>query len=145
MNGSLLLVMLDLGTVLVPDYQVVGCQRDATFEEASDTIDNSCKSSRSMRVEPGRYSSTVTLDFLYVANRSDFLKLKNANRDGEMVILARQEDGVIVQRANAKIDSMSASFPDQAESVISSSFTVDGEILNLWVIGVGVIGSVFIG
>lgn len=145
MNGSEILVMVDLGTAETPDYQVVGCQRDTTWEEASDTIDNSCKDSRAQRVGPGRFSGSISLDFLFVQGRADWVHLRDANRQGEKVVLARSESGAILQRALAKVDSISGAFPDQAESIVSAAFTIDGFVLDSWVIGEGVIGDVFIG
>jgi len=144
MNGSDILVMLDFGTEGAADYRVVGCQRDATFEEVSDTIDESCKAQRSQQVDAGRYSSTLSLDMLYVTDRDDLVRLRNANRNGDKIILARRKNGAIVQRASAKIDSFAVNFPDQAESVASLACTIDGFITEAWVIGEGIIGSVFI-
>jgi len=145
MNGSNILVLLDLGTAETPDYQIIGCQRDSTFEEASDSIDESCKASRSMRVDPGRFSASISLDYLFVRGRADQVALKNANRNGQKIILARSESGVITQRAIAKIDSISEVFTDQGESVVSLACTLDGFIRDVWIIGEGVIGEAFIG
>lgn len=144
MNGSDLLVLVNMGTDADPDFQVIGCQRDSTFEEVSDTIDNSCKSSRAQRVDFGRYSGTISLDFLFVSNRADFILLRDANRNGEKVLIAAQSEDVIIRRALCKIDTMSSTFPDQAESVVSISLSIDEFVLDAWVIGVGILGSVFI-
>lgn len=144
MNGADVLVLLDMGTEVSPDYQVIGCQRDSTLEETSDSVDYSCKDSRAQAVDYGRYSSTLSLDALYVASRADFQKLKQANRDGTFLTLLTMVDGEITQKARAKIDSMSQSFPDQAEAVISAAFTLDGVIVSSWVIGSGVLGEAFI-
>jgi hypothetical protein len=143
-NGSDVLLMINLGTPGSPSLTVIGCQRDSSFEEISDTIDVSCKSARSMRVLSGRYSQNVSLDALFVSSFQSYMRLKNANRDGEFVTLARIEDGLITQRILAKIDAMSESFPDQAESTIAVSLTADGEIENVWIIGIGVLSEVFI-
>lgn len=144
MNGSDILVLLDFGTAETPDYQVIGCQRDSTFEETSDSIDESCKDSRAQRVDPGRFSASISLDYLFVRGRADQVALKNANRNGEKITLARSESGVITQRAIAKIDSVSEVFADQGESVVSLACTLDGFITESWIIGEGVIGEVFI-
>lgn len=130
MNGSEIIVMLDLGTAETPDYQIIACQRDATFEEVSDTIDESCKSSRAGRSDYGRYSASVSLDYLYILTDAAAAQLKAANRNGEKIILAQRESGVITQRAVAKIDSISENFPDQAEAVVSLACTLDGWILS---------------
>lgn len=126
MNGSDFLVLVNTGTAESPSYEAVGCQRDATIEEASDTIDNSCKDSRAQRVDPGRYSSTVSLDALYVQTDVAYAALKTANRDGTKVMLAKEIEDVVTEVALAKIDSISETFPDQAEATVSISFTIDG-------------------
>jgi TP901-1 family phage major tail protein len=126
MNGTDLLLLANTGTAGAPTYEVVGCQRDATIEESSDTIDVSCKDSRAMRVLPGRFSGSISLDALYVPTDAAYLALRAANRNGELILVAREVDGVVEETVNAKIDSMSESFPDQAEATISISLTIDG-------------------
>jgi len=126
MNGSDFLVLVNTGTEVSPSYEAVGCQRDATVEEASDSIDNSCKDSRAQRVDPGRYSSTVSLDALYVQTDAAYAVLKTANRDGTKVMLAKEIEDIVTEIALAKIDSISETFPDQAEATVSISFTIDG-------------------
>jgi TP901-1 family phage major tail protein len=111
---------------MTPVYEAVGSQRDATIEETSDSIDVSSKDSRAQRVLAGRYSSSVSLDALYVPSDAAYQALKTANRDGDLILIARQEVGVVTEIVTAKIDSMSEAFPDQGEATISISMTVDG-------------------
>ena len=126
MNGTDLLILVNTGTPGVPAYSVVGSQRDATLDEATATIDGSSKDSRAQRVLPGRYSGTLSLDALYVPNDAAYQALRNANRDGELILVAREENGVVTETVSAKIDTMSEKFPDQAEATISVSLTIDG-------------------
>lgn len=126
MNGTDLLLLANTGTAEVPAYEVVGCQRDASIDEATATIDVSCKESRATQVLPGRYSSSISLDALYVPTNDAYLAIKAANRDGTMLLVARQEFGVVIETAEVKVDSMSESFPDQAEATISIAMTVNG-------------------
>lgn len=128
-NGSAVMVFVNTGTVAVPVWTKLGCQRDATIDEKSDTIDVSCKDSRAQQVLAGRYSSSVSLDTLYIPDDAAYLALQAANRAGTLVGLQRQEQGVAIANALAKVDSLSESFPDQGEAVVSCSFTVD----NFWV------------
>ena len=127
MNGSDVLLLVNIGTPSVPVYQAVGSQRDVTFEETTEEIDVSSKDSRAKRVLPGRYSATISLDALYVPTREDYDALKNAMRDGELILVARQEEGTTTETANALVTSMSEAFPDQGEATISVSLTIDGE------------------
>jgi TP901-1 family phage major tail protein len=127
MNGSDLLLLVNTGTPETPVYEAVGSQRDATIDEGNATIDVSSKDSRAQQVLAGRYSSSVSLDALYVPNDAAFAALQAAMRAGELILIAREEDGTVVEVALANIDSMSQSFPDQGEATISISLTVSGE------------------
>jgi TP901-1 family phage major tail protein len=125
-NGSDVLLLVNTGTELVPAYEVVGCQRDVTFEETTEEIDVSCKDQREKRVLPGRYSASISLDALYVPSDDAYLALKAAKRNGELILVAREYDGATEETANALITSMSEAFPDQGEATISISLTIDG-------------------
>jgi len=122
MNGTDILLLVYDGAA----YDVVGSQRDVTFEETTDEIDVSSKDSRNKRVLPGRYSSTVSLDALYVPTDDAYEKLKDAMRTGVAVKLMRQEDGVSLESADAIVTSISEAGPDQGEATISVSLTIDG-------------------
>ena len=126
MNGSDVLLLVNTGTPTVPVYEVVGCQRDVTFDETTEEIDASCKDSRAKRVLPGRYGSTISLEQVYLPDCDCYLALQAAMRDGELILVARQEDGVTLETANALITSLSQSFPDQDVATVSISLTVDG-------------------
>lgn len=125
MNGSDVLLLVNTGTPTVPVYEVVGSQRDVTFDEANAEIDVSSKDGRPKRVLYGRYSASLSLDALYVPTNADYLALRDALRDGELILVARQEEGVTIETADALIASMSQSFPDQGEATISIALTID--------------------
>lgn len=125
LNGSDILVLINTGTDETPTYEPAGCQRDGTIEEATASIDVSCKGNRNRRVLPGRYSSTLSLDGLYVPDDDAFQAMRTAMRGGTLVLLAREESEVVVETAYAVITSMSQSFPDQDAAVISASFDID--------------------
>lgn len=126
MNGTDLLILVNIGTDQNPTYMAVGCQRDATIDESSDTIDVSCKDSRAMRVLAGRYSATIDLDALYIPDDQAYMALKAANRAGDLIMIARQEQNVVTESFPAIVTKMSEAFPDQGEATISASFAVDG-------------------
>ena len=125
-NGSDVLVLVNTGTPAVPVYEVMGSQRDVTFDEATEEIDVSSKDGRAKRVLPGRYSCTISFDSLWVPDDACYLALRDAMRDGELILIARQEYEVVVETADALITSMSENFPDQSEATISMSLVVDG-------------------
>lgn len=125
-NGTDLLLLANTGTPSVPTYEVVGCQRDASIDETNAVIDYSCKDQREQRSGAGRYSSTISLDALYVPSDTAYAALKAALRAGDLILVAREEEGVVTETADVVIDSMSQSFPDQGEATISISMTLDG-------------------
>jgi len=127
MNGADVLLLVNTGTAAVPVYEAVGSQRDVTFDEATDEIDVSSKDSRAKRVLPGRYSASLSLDALYVPTNDAYLALRSAMRDGDLILVARQEEEVTTETANALITSLSETFPDAGEGTISIGLTIDGE------------------
>lgn len=127
MNGSDILLLVNTGTEAAPAYEAVGSQRDVTIEEATAEIDISSKEGRAKRVLPGRYSSSLSLDALYVPTGDAYLALRDAMRDGELILVAVQKAGVIEETARALIVSLSKNFPDQGEGAISIDLTIDGE------------------
>ena len=125
MNGTDILLLVNTGTEAVPAYEAVGSQRDVTFDEATAEIDVSSKDSRSTRVLAGRYKATLSLDALYVPTDEAYLALKAAMRDGDLILVARQESDVTTETANALITSLSEKGPDQGEATVSISMTID--------------------
>lgn len=84
-----------------------------------------------MRVLPGRYGSTISLDALYVPDDTAYLALLAAMRNGTTVEVWREEQGVYEESADAIVTSLSHNGPDQGEATVSISLRVDGE----WVSG----------
>lgn len=125
-NGSGLLLMVNTGTEQSPAYEVLPSQRDATIEESDAGIDVSNKDSRNQRILPGRYSSTISVDKLFVPSDDVYAVLKNCIRTGAMVLAAKEESDVVIETATVRVDSLSEAYPDQAESVVSIGLTVDG-------------------
>jgi len=126
MNGTDVLLLVNTGTALVPVYEAVGSQRDVSFDEATEEIDVSSKDSRAKRVLPGRYSASLSLDALYVWTDDGYRALRDAMRDGELILVAREDDSTTIETGDALITSLSESFPDQGEGAISISMTIDG-------------------
>jgi len=109
----------------------VGSQRDVTIDETTEEIDVSSKDSRAMRVLPGRYGSTISLDALYVPDDAAYNSLKDAMRNGTFVEVVVMEEGVVEESGDAIVTSLSRNAPDQGESTVSISLRVDG----FWVAG----------
>ena len=120
MNGADFLLLVDIGTPEAPAYKVVGGQRAAT-------VDVSSKDHRARRVIPGRYQSSVSLDALYIPDDEAYQALVEANRQGKLIKIVKQEFGDPVEMADAVVTSISGSFPDQGECEVSVSLDIDGE------------------
>jgi predicted secreted protein len=126
-NGTTVLLYANTGTPSVPVYEAVGSQRDMTIDENTASIDYSSKDSRARRVGPGRYSSDISCDALYVPSNDAYLALKAAMRDGDKILVMREESGASIETADCVITTLSETFPDQGDSTISISLEVDGE------------------
>lgn len=127
MNGSDVLILLNVGTDADPDYVVLGSQRNCTIAETTAEIDRSSKESRAMRVLPGRYGSTITLDALYVPDDEAYLELQSADRNGTFVVVRVSEDGVETEEADAIVTNLTRTAPDQDVATVSCTLRIDGE------------------
>ncbi len=126
-SGTDLLLLVNTGTAESPAYSVVGSQRNLSREETTEEIDVSSKESRAKRVLAGRYSSSLSLEALYVPTCEAYLALKDAHRNGELIKVRISDQGTEIEEADALITSMSEEFPDQGEATISCDLTIDGE------------------
>ncbi len=119
MNGTDVLVYVG--------NDLVGSQRDVTFDEANEEIDMSSKDGRAKRVIAGRYSASVSLEALYVPSDAAYVALKAAMRNGTLVTIVRQELGADLEEASAIVTKLSAKAPDQDGVTVSIDFSIDGE------------------
>ncbi len=118
MNGTDILLRVD--------GNIVGSQRNVTFDETNEEIDVSSKEAREKRVLAGRYGSTITLDALYVPDDTAYLALQAAMRAGSFVEVIRHEDGATLESACAIVTSLSTAAPDQDAATIAVGLTIDG-------------------
>jgi TP901-1 family phage major tail protein len=125
-SGTDVLLLVNTGTPSVPAYEAVAGQTNVKIDEARSEIDISSKDSDNKRVLPGRYSSNLTLDALYISSDDGYAALKAAIRDGTLILVAVQEDGETIETADALITSLSKNHPDQDKSTFTASLTVDG-------------------
>jgi TP901-1 family phage major tail protein len=125
-NGADLLLLANTGTPEAPTYEAVGSQRDVTIDEASETIDFSSKDARERAVGHGRYSSDISLDSLYVPNDEAYAVLKASMRNGTLILVAREEEDVVIETAEAQVNSLSETFPDQDAATVSIGIAING-------------------
>ena len=119
--GSDVMLLVDV----TGELEVIATQRDATFTENTAAIDVSSKDGRSQRVLAGRYSAEITMDSLYVYDDDAYEALVEANRTGELVMVARLQDGMVFGIGEGVVTSISDRFPDAAESTVSATVVVD--------------------
>ena len=126
MNGTDILLLINTGTDLVPNYEVIGSQRGYTQNETTAEIDVSSKDQREMRVLPGRYGSTISLDALYIDDDNGYLSLQSAMRNGTFVTVRVQEDGADIEEADAIVTALTKAGPDQDAATVSVTLRIDG-------------------
>ena len=124
MNGTD--ITLQVETVTPGTYAVVGSQRDITWTETTEAIDESSKDSRNGVFSPGRFSATLELDALYVPSDAAFVLLRTAMRDGTLVRVERTEGGTDIENCQAVVTSIQQNGPDQAEATVSVSLQLTG-------------------
>jgi hypothetical protein len=126
MNGTDILLLANTGTMVSPVYEVMASQRNYGQTENTALRDASSKDAREAANEPGRYSATISLEQLYVPTDACYLALQAAMRDGEKILVIRQEDGVSIEAATCVITSLSISGPDQETATVSAELALDG-------------------
>ncbi len=122
MNGSDVLIYVQIGG----KYVVVGSQRNATVNKNTATYDVSSKDTDDELVEPGRRSSTLDMDAVYVPSDMAYLELDAAYKASSPVYLEIQENLVTTETATAYIESFTKNFPDQDASTFSMTFHITG-------------------
>lgn len=108
------------------NYLTVGSQRGATFGEQTAPVDMSSKENRAGYFNPGRYTSTLTLESMYVPTSSGLAMMKNAMRNGTYIRLRRRELGSTLESCQAVITGLSTSAPDQDAAIVSADFQLNG-------------------
>jgi len=127
MNGSDVLILVNTGTAAVPIYEAVGSQTDMTIEQVAEEIDTSNKTSgRYATFIPGRYSSTISFDSLYVPNDGSYAVLRQSCEYGLFLKVRREYAGEAEREADAFVTSLSESFPDQAPGAVSAAMRISG-------------------
>ena len=128
-NGNAVLVEID-GTV-------VGSQTGVTFSESRDTIDKTSKANAgTTALIKGKYSSTCSMNALYVDSDTAFTAVRAAVRSGAQVLLMRQEPqgsggtdadvAVDWYKCTALVTSISEDFPQDGVGTCSAEFAVNG-------------------
>lgn len=130
-NGIDYLILINTGTVAVPVWTVVGCQRDHSIDENADFIDTSCKTSNKRSGLGGRYSASLSLDAVYLFDDDAYVALQNAIRsddgDDNLVQVMQSRDGSNIEYADAIVTNISRNLPDNDVATVSMSLEITGD------------------
>ncbi len=126
MSGGDILLYVNTGSEESPSYTVVGSQRNMSRERTRNIIDVSSKDTEDEESLPGRKSSSITLDALYVPDNAAYLAIDAAYEAGDFILAQIYVEGVATHQANCLVESMSEEYPDDAEATISVELRVSG-------------------
>lgn len=123
-NGSRILVYASPdGTTFVP----LAAQRGGSRTRNRNAIDVSSKADDAQRVINGRYSSTVSVDGLWILSDAALTMLESAVQNGDPVYLRLYIDGVAKEEAEAVCTDLTENYPDQDVTTYTAAFTVSGK------------------
>ena len=125
-NGSLVVVQVNTGTVAVPVWVTVGGQRDLSKTGSLALIDFSSKDQRAEIVGGGRWTGELKFSNLYVPGAAEMALLRAANESGAVVQVRKFEDGVAVETAEGVVTEYSEAHPDMDASTVDVSIHVSG-------------------
>lgn len=126
MNGADVLIRVNTGTEGSPVWTDVGAQRDATIDKTASMIDSSAKGDGDEKLIAGRRASNIQIDAIYVPDDTAYAKLLAAYKAGTKVQIRVKESGTDTEVADAFIENLSLSHPDQDVSTVSGTFRVSG-------------------
>lgn len=126
LNGADVLLYVNTGTTEAPDFTALAGQRGATRDRNAATIDISHKLDKYERFIPGRLSSTMSFDGLWVPDDAAYAALEAAYDDQQTIVARLVQDGEPWKEADGFLTSISESYPDQEAATISANFQVSG-------------------
>jgi TP901-1 family phage major tail protein len=122
MNGTDVLICVQIGG----QYVAVGSQRNATITKTMATYDTSSKDSDEEQSEPGRLSSDIDLDGLYVPSDAAQAAIDVAYKTKAAVLVEVEENGQATETASCWITNFTKNHPDQDASTFTLGLHVNG-------------------
>ena len=126
-NGSDVVVQINKGTDVAPEWMTVASQRNVVIQEGRTTIDTSSKESANETHLPGRYSSTFTLDHCFVDGAGSLQELRWRHRNGTQVRVRTVSLGENDEQALCTITNLTTTFADQQTATVNMSFKLSGQ------------------
>lgn len=124
-EGSNILLIVDVGTSSDPDWQAVAKQTSLDTSNERNIIDASYKQKDHENSIYGKQSGTLTLESLEVkdgTNSPAMDAIEDAVKNSELVVLRRQENSDHVKEVEGKVENISKEYPDDDASTISVDF-----------------------
>jgi predicted secreted protein len=125
-NGADVLVQINKGDELTPNWETVASQKGVTLNEARTTVDTSSKESADETHLAGRYSATLTLDTLFVPGAATFNELRYRMRNRLSVRLKTLLNGQALETALATITGLVMTAQDQQAVTANATFKISG-------------------
>lgn len=130
-DGRHVLVLINMGTEAVPDWQVVADQTGFSWEASRNMLDASVKGDRHARSAYGRMEGTATLDALESLREGTQEALYQAMVNEDLVMLRYSISAIAtgdverVYEALALVGSINRSWPDNEMATFSASFNLN--------------------
>lgn len=124
-DGAAVLVLVNLGDDVTPNWMPVAEQTNLSTESTRNLIEASSKDSDHTKWIYGKQDDTVSLEALYVPNDAAFKALEDAMKNKETVVLRRTENGTDIEEATALVSTISKEWPDNDASTVSVEFQLD--------------------
>lgn len=124
-DGAAVLVLVNLGDDVTPNWTPVAEQTNLSTESTRNLIEASSKDSDHTKWIYGKQDDTVSLEALYVPNDAAFKALEDAMKNKETVVLRRTENGTDIEEATALVSTISKEWPDNDASTVSVEFQLD--------------------
>lgn len=135
-NGSDVLLYVDVGTAQAPDFKPVAAQRNMGVNETANVIDVSAKGDKINKGVYGRITGDITLDAVIVESPQGLKLIRQAmwNKKeivARVVTLDLDEDGEVVEGeaedAFCIVTSVNRNYPDEEASTYSVGLRINSE------------------
>lgn len=134
-DGAHVLVLVNMGSEAVPDWQAVAAQQSFSTEESRNMLDGSVKGVDHAQSAYGRMESTASLEGLVSFADGTQEALFQAMKNRDEVVLRYEiapkaydpanEVDTLVMEAPALIGTISRSYPDNENSTFSAEFNLN--------------------
>ena len=127
-DGSDVLLMVDVGTDTESDFVAVAAQQDLTISESRDIREVTSKLDDHKKKEYGEMDTTASLESLFVVDDSGEELLRSAVQDATKVTIRIQESDVEIEEGTVLVSSLERNFPRNDNSTFSAELEFDGPL-----------------